>query len=602
MSEIVSNEKTAWEIFPEFPDQSLERLIWRAMKGEVVTQDEIKYPLEDGNDGYFSLFLLPLRTSGVEIKGIVGVVREITERKRTQDNLKVTEEKYKLLVENANEAIVVAQNGIVKFSNPKASELTGYTDSELDAKPITELIHPDDIEMVLDRHKRRIEGEEIQNVYSFRIISREGQTKCVEINAVSFDWEGKQSTLNFLTDITERKRAEEALAESQEKWRSWVENAPDRITTLDRNGNIIYTNHVPPGFDAEEILGNSVYNYLGDEEKRRIRISLEKTFGFGRVTTYDSTFTGADGSTLYFDNSVGPVKKGGKVESAILISRDITERKRAEAALRNSEERMHALFETMAEGVIVLNSDGRIVEANHEAEKILGIDRSKVKNSNYSGPDWEAIRSDGSSMPLSEIPSAVAMKDKRPVKDVVMGIKRSDVPVTWLSVSAVPFSRMAGKETGVVTTFSDITRWKKIREELGQKTEYFEKILDASPAAIVVTDEAGVIVEGNQATIDLYGFETRDQILGKTVFSLTPEREHDRLKMGFANTMETGSVCLSPLTMIDREGRELLVELTGRVIGGPICTPGRFIVVLRKFEEGETSQEQVERSPIDVEV
>ncbi|MBU7004673.1 MAG: PAS domain S-box protein, partial [Theionarchaea archaeon] len=601
MEDVVGSGKSAFEIFPQIHEQGLEKLMWRAMKGEVVSQEEIKYPLEENEEGYISLILVPLRTSTNGIQGIVGLVREITERKRTQDHLRITEEKYKLLVENANEAIVVAQNGVIKFSNPKASEITGYSPTELDQRPITDLIHPDDIEMVLDRHRRRTEGEEIQNVYTFRIIARSGQTKCVEINAVSFNWEGQQSTLNFLTDVTERKRAEEALLESEEKWRSWVENAPDKITTLDREGKILYLNHVPQGFDLEEVLGNRVYDYLGDEEKSRMRIALEKTFGFGRVTSYESAFIGADGSTVYFDNSVGPVKKGGRVVEAILISRDITERKRAEAALKNSEERMHALFETMAEGVIVLNSEGRIVEANDAAERILSIDRSRVKNSDYVGPDWEAIRPDGSSMPISEIPSAVAMRENRPVKDVVMGIKRTDAPVVWLSVSAVPFSRMAGEETGVVTTFSDITKWKKIREDLGQKTEYFEKILDVSPAAIAVTDEAGVIVECNQAILDLHGFESRNQILGKTVFSLTPEDEHERVKIGFANTKETGSVRLSPLKVLGREGKEIQVELTGRVIGGYTGSPGRFIAILRKFEEGETYKEQVDRRPIDVE-
>jgi len=596
--EVAGKDTVAWEIFPESLEEHLEDPIRRAMEGEVVHQDDVPYKMENGKEGYTSIILLPLRAPERKIPGIVGVIREVTDHKETRENLRISEEKYRLLVENANEAIVVARQGVIQFANPKASEITGYSNSELDQKPITDLIHPDDVEMVLDRHRRRSHGEEIQNIYSFRILDKEGQTRCLEINAVSFNWEGMPSTLNFLTDITDRRKAEYALIESEEKWRSWVENAPDKITTLDRDGNILFVNHMPAGFVAEEVLGNSIYDYMEAEERSRMRSALEVAFGHGRVTRYESTFTSADGSKAYFENSVGPVKKGKDVLSVILVSRDTTERKNAEEALRNSEERMHALFETMAEGVIVLNSEGRIVEANHAAERILGVDRSRIKSRDYVGPDWESIRPDGSKMPISEIPSALAMREKRSVKEVVMGIKRSGAPVAWLSVSAVPFSRMAGKETGVVTTFSDITRWKKIKEELGRKTDYLQRIIEASPGAIAVTDQNGIIVECNQAIVDLHGFDSRDQILGKTVFSLTAEREHERLRMGFMHVADSGSVRISPLALLDKAGNEIQVELTGSIVKDPTGSPGRFIAILRRLENagsglGRTLDERV---------
>lgn len=130
---------------------------------------------------------------------------------RANAELRESEEKYRLLVENANEAVLVVQDGLFKFFNCKTMEISGYSQEELASKPFAELIHPEDREMVVERHRRRLKGEKFLNVYPFRIIDKDGNVKWVEINAVLINWEGRPATLNFLTDITERKRAEEAL-------------------------------------------------------------------------------------------------------------------------------------------------------------------------------------------------------------------------------------------------------------------------------------------------------------------------------------------------------------------------------------------------------
>lgn len=124
------------------------------------------------------------------------------------NQLRLSEEKYRILVENAGEAIFVAQDGMLKFFNSKSQEMTGYTRDELTSTAFIELVHPDDREMVLDRHIRRLRSKEVDSGYPFRIIHRSGDTLWVRISAVQIDWEGKAATLNFLSDITARKQAE----------------------------------------------------------------------------------------------------------------------------------------------------------------------------------------------------------------------------------------------------------------------------------------------------------------------------------------------------------------------------------------------------------
>jgi PAS domain S-box-containing protein len=96
--------------------------------------------------------------------------------------------------------------------------MIGYSDEELRSRPFIEFIHPDDREIVLDRHVRRLKGEKLHYLYSFRIVHRNGSIRWGELNAVLINWNGKSATLNFLSEITERKQAEEALRKSEKRW------------------------------------------------------------------------------------------------------------------------------------------------------------------------------------------------------------------------------------------------------------------------------------------------------------------------------------------------------------------------------------------------
>ncbi len=135
--------------------------------------------------------------------------RHLQQIAQSAEALRESEEKYRTLIENASEAIVVAQDGLIKFANPKGEELYGYTQEELASRPLTYFIHEEDREMVGERHERRLRGEVPPSTYPFRIISKAGDIKWVELKVVFFSWNERPAALCLMTDITEQRLAEE---------------------------------------------------------------------------------------------------------------------------------------------------------------------------------------------------------------------------------------------------------------------------------------------------------------------------------------------------------------------------------------------------------
>jgi PAS domain S-box-containing protein len=142
-------------------------------------------------------------------KAILSISFDITERKQAEDALKESEGKYRIVVENALEAIFIAVDGTIEFANSRAAIISGYSKEELIGKPFIEFIHPDERQMVAERYIKWLKGEDVPTTDTLRFILKQGAIKWGEISIVPITWEGRPATLSFLTDVTDRKHLEE---------------------------------------------------------------------------------------------------------------------------------------------------------------------------------------------------------------------------------------------------------------------------------------------------------------------------------------------------------------------------------------------------------
>lgn len=220
-----------------FDGRQLER--WRIAERKLPSVSHIEFKTFSVWDSYRKeiiggVFLLLLQTTL-----IVGLMRSRYRRIKAEEKLRESEEKYRLLVENANEAVYVLQEGKYKFANRMCSEMLGVPIAELIGASPLEFLHPDDREKSIVQHRRFMNGELTAARNDFRVLARGGGERWADVNSVGIQWEGKIATLNFATDITERKRSEEMLRNSEDQFRRAVEFAPFPIMIHAEDGEVI---------------------------------------------------------------------------------------------------------------------------------------------------------------------------------------------------------------------------------------------------------------------------------------------------------------------------------------------------------------------------
>jgi PAS domain S-box-containing protein len=280
--------------------------------------------------------------------GILGVTRDITERKQVEEALRESEEQYRLVVENAKESIIITQDMKLVFANRAAMDLGGYSKEILTSKSFTEFIHSDDLNMVADNHIRRIKGEKIPPVYSFRIIGQDGTVIWCEINATVIQWKGKPATLNFLTNVTERKQVEEALRESEEQYRLVVENARESIiVTQDVDVKVVFANHAAidmMGY-SKEILSSKYFTDLIYPDDLNIVVDhhIKRLKGEEVPAVYSFRVIRQDGTIMWCEINAALIQWKGK-PATLLFLNNITERKLAEVKLNQTLESLQKAF------------------------------------------------------------------------------------------------------------------------------------------------------------------------------------------------------------------------------------------------------------------
>jgi PAS domain S-box-containing protein len=502
----------------------------------------------------------PIFDAAGNITGAIEVIRDISDRKQSEQAIQASEEKFRSLVEDVPDFILVHRNGVLLFVNRAAAESTGYSLQELLGRSMMDFVVPEDRERIIASMKQRMTGMPVEP-YEIGIQTSSGQVKQVIIRGSLINFEGKPASLNVLTDVTEMRRGEKQLL-----LKNIVFEASITANSIADNQGII--TDANPAFlalwgyrEKGEVIGKPVGFFLTDEKQAPLLLKTLDTSGhwsgeFVARKADGSTFIAFGAATTIIDD------EGTRIgyQSTCL---DIGEQKRAEVALQESEAKFRDLFNNMSSGVVIYEPvsgglDFLIRDINQSVERI-----EKVRKEDIVGKSV-----------LQVFPGVTEFG----LFAVFQRVAKTGIPEAF-PVSLYEDNRISGWRENyvyrlpsgeVVAIYEDVTEKKQAEELLRQKTALLEAQVNSVSDGIIIVDSTGKKILQNRRTVELWKIppdianDSNDETQVRHVMHMTKDPEHfvEIVKHLYDHPDETSrdEVELTDGTVLDRYSAPVIGE------------------------------------------
>ncbi|HPJ95016.1 MAG TPA: PAS domain S-box protein [Deltaproteobacteria bacterium] len=472
---------------------------------------------------------------------VLSMVRDISEKIEIQRVLSENEEKFRSVVEKSLVGIAIIDDTLkYTYVNEEFCRIAGYTDQEMVGQIFTFPLTEESVSLVTDLFRRRQRGENVQSHYEFSFLHKNGSNRIGEVrSAVYTDSLGKVRTTIQVIDITDRKQAEEALQKSERMFRSLAESSTDTIMRFDHEHRHLYVNprveHVT-GIKPELFIGKT-HRELGFPEHLCVlwENALNKVFETGDVNRIE--FMLPNGA--WMDWLVAPETDAqGRIAAVITSARDITNRKRMEEALIESEQHLSDIIEFLPDATLVIDKQGKITAWNKAMEQMTGYSAAKMIGKG----DYEyAVPFYGERRPILV---DLVLLPKEEVEEKYYHIKRSgdlligetDVPVVkgekrFLSGWAHPIYDPSGQVIGSIECIRDVTDKRRMEEAIEISESKYRFIAENAHDVIWTYDLNAGFTYMSPSVKLLRGFSVDDAIKQRLDQTLTPESYNLAMRM-----------------------------------------------------------------------
>jgi PAS domain S-box-containing protein len=345
---------------------------------------EVEMYCKDGSMVWIESNVSFLRDETNRPIGIIGINRDINERRLMMDRLLENEEKFRALAERCPFAIMIYQDDYWVYVNPAAEVISGYTPDEFYLMRFWEVVHPDYHKLVLESGKKRQSGQPAPQAYDLKIIHKTGRDLWVSLSGSSLMYEGEPAGLVTIMDITERKIAEAGLHESEEKYRTILENMEDGYFEVDIAGNFIFYNQAMSnilGYKDNELMGMNNRQYMDSENALNVYHAFNHVYQTSQsYKALDWELIRKDGTKCNVETSISLLKdEKGQSIGFKGIARDITERKKYTIALKESEARYRLLADNISDTIWIFDLNAsRFSYSSPSIEGITGVKAEDV--------------------------------------------------------------------------------------------------------------------------------------------------------------------------------------------------------------------------------
>ncbi|MCA2002701.1 MAG: PAS domain S-box protein, partial [Chloroflexi bacterium] len=397
---------------------------------------------------WYQVKFLPYFTLSQQVAGVVITLLDVTAFKQTNMQLA----RLSVAVEQSPASIVITDTaGNIEYVNPRFTQITGYSLKEARGKNPrilkTNKTPP-------ETHRELWETICAGRVWRGEFVNRKKNGELFyEHASVSPIVDHQGNVTNYLAvkeNITERKSAEQALRESEKRYRLLVASLPDiAILLFDREFRCLVAGGEElerAGFDPSRMEDRALMEAFPPQAVEMFFPIYRKVLA-GESSSFEHEWNGQT-----YHQTIVPLRdEDGTIYAGMAVMQNITNRVKMENALRLSLEKYQVLFDALPLGITVADRDGKILESNREAERILGLSKAEHINRGIDGAEWKIVRPDGSLMPPDEYASVRALKEKRLVENVQMGVVKKEGRVAWISVTAAPLG-----DYGVVVAYREI--------------------------------------------------------------------------------------------------------------------------------------------------
>jgi PAS domain S-box len=440
-------------------------------------------------------------------------IRDITERKQMQEQLERSEQKYRQLVENAHDGIIITQFGKFKYVNPAFCNVLEYSEDELIEQPFLKVVAEEDHERMIEYHRLRMSGEKHQMIYEAKGITKTGKVKYFEINTSFIEYRGHPATFIILRDHTSHRLMEDTLIASEKKYRRLFEAESDAIFLIDKEtGQILDANPAATkiyGYSHEEFL--SLKNTDISAEPDKTRKATAEDHNFVPIRYHKKR----NGSVFAVEISAGVTELDNR-QVHIITARDITERLRMQNELGESEKKYRTLIEKSLDGIII-SQDGKVIMVNQAFADMLGYTIQ------------ECLTDFG--------PNSIVPEDKERVTQIHSQRMRGELGDMRYNASLIckngelvtaEFNstniEINGRIASFITT-RDITRQIKMQEALEKSERKFRELADLLPQTIFELDIKGHVTYLNKAGFIAFGLSEDDIDFPATSGIIPEDRE-----------------------------------------------------------------------------
>lgn len=340
--------KTDFEFYPKKLAKKYRADDNRVMESGKTEDIEERY-VQDEQESWVHTIKTPVKDEKGNVVGLLGIFWNITEQKKSQEELKASEARYRSFIEATKQlGWTTDAKGLIIEDIPTWRAYTGQSFEKIKNWGWIKAIHPDDAKRTAEVWKKAVKTKSIYET-EYRIRGKDGKYKWFLARGIPVLKEDGsiREWVGTCIDISERIKIEEEIKSAQKKWNSLMQNTNDIIMIVDDKDIIQYINNTIPPYTSEETIGKTLYEYVPREQHDIMRNSLRKVFKTGKLDSYEISSNIPKIGVMWFSTKVVPIKHDGRGVSAILISTDITKRKKTEEELKKSKDNLQSKIEEL---------------------------------------------------------------------------------------------------------------------------------------------------------------------------------------------------------------------------------------------------------------